>query len=244
MYDRTMTASGRASPILDLRTAAREWRPQQFSEFSSGGILDPLIEPLWTGLRVLAAIDGDSVELRDLDGDLVDEFEPVEAALAEAGRAGSLLIDGYLTHQVLQPIGNIAKREIAEPQRNAPSLGQLWFGSIARRRSRQPKQPVAELGRDPVPPDDDVAIVAVDLLWLDDESLLDVPLLERKRILESVLGESRLVRRGTYVHPPVDPWISSWRAFGFSRMAYKGANSRYVPGETSPHWAVADLPTR
>jgi ATP-dependent DNA ligase len=239
-----MTAPGRTSPILDVRTAASEWRPQQISEISSGGVLDPIIEPLWTGLRVLAVIDGDTVELRDLDGDVVEEFEPVETALAEAGRAGRLLIDGYLTHQVLQPIGNIAKREIAERQQNAPTMGQLWFGSFARRRSRQPKQPVAELGRDPVPPDDEVAFVAVDLLWLDDESVLDVPLLERKRILESVLGESRLVRRGTYVHPPVDPWISSWRAFGFSRMVYKGANSRYVPGETSPHWAVADLPSR
>ena len=32
-----------------------------------------------------------------------------------------------------------------------------------------------------------LALVAVDLLWLDDKSLCDVPLLERKRILESVL---------------------------------------------------------
>jgi hypothetical protein len=239
-----MTVSGRTSPILDLRAAAREWRPQQFSEFSSRRIRDPLIEPLWTGLRVLAAVDGPHVELRDLDGDPVDEFEAVADALAEAGRGGSLLIDGYLTHQVLQPLGAIAKREVEDPERQAPTLIQLWFGSVARRRNRELKEPVADLGRDPVPPDDDVAFVAVDLLWLDDESLLDVPLLERKRVLESVLGESRLVRRGTYVRLPVDPWISSWRSFGFSRMAYKAANSRYHPGETSPDWAVASLPSR
>jgi ATP-dependent DNA ligase len=239
-----MSASGRVGPILDVASAAREWRPQQFSEFSSGGIADPLIEPLWTGLRVVALVDRGEVTFRDLDGDPVDEFEDVAAAVAEANRATSLLIDGYLTHQVLQDMGTIAQREVTEPQRNAPTLGQLWFGSIARRRTREPKVPVADLGREPVQEADDVALVAVDLLWLDDESLLDVPLLERKRILESVVGESRLVRRGTYVHPPVDPWLASWRAFGFSRMAYKGANSRYLPGETNPAWGVADVPAR
>ena len=84
----------------------------------------------------------------------------------------------------------------------------------------------------------------VDILWLDDEPLLDVPLLERKRVLESALGESRLVRRGTYVRPPVDPWLASWRSFGFSRMSYKAANSRYLPGQTNPQWTVADVPAR
>ena len=72
------------------------------------------------------------------------------------------------------------------------------------------------------------------------------PMLPNKprEILESALGESRLVRRGTYVRPPVDPWLASWRSFGFSRMAYKAANSRYLPGQTNPQWTVADVPAR
>ena len=80
--------------------------------------------------------------------------------------------------------------------------------------------------------------------WLDDEPLLSVPLLERKRILESVVDESRLVRRGIYVRPPIDSWMGSWRSFGFKRIAFKGANSRYMPGTPNAEWVVGDLPAR
>jgi ATP-dependent DNA ligase len=92
--------------------------------------------------------------------------------------------------------------------------------------------------------DERVAIVAVDLVWLDDESLCDVPLLERKRILESIVTESELIRVGMHVRPPVDSWLGSWRTFGFRRMAYKAANSRYVPGQKNQEWAQAEIPLR
>ena len=64
------------------------------------------------------------------------------------------------------------------------------------------------------------------------------------RILESVVDESRLVRRGIYVRPPIDSWMGSWRSFGFKRIAFKGANSRYMPGTPNAEWVVGDLPAR
>jgi ATP-dependent DNA ligase len=91
---------------------------------------------------------------------------------------------------------------------------------------------------------EDLAFVAVDLLWLDDESLCDVPLLERKRILESVVQESHLVRVGIHVRPPIDTWLGSWRAFGFRRLAFKSANSRYLPGQKNQDWSQAEIPQR
>ena len=115
---------------------------------------------------------------------------------------------------------------------------------MGKRRSRTSPPPVEAIGRDPLPPDADVAIVLVDLLWVDDEPLLTIPLLERKRILESVVGESRLVRHGIFVRPPIDTWLGSWRSFGFSRLVYKAANSRYTPGAPNSQWAIADLPRR
>ena len=54
---------------IDARTAAADWRPQRFSEGRSGKIHDPIVEPLWTGLRVLALVDDGKVTIRDLDGD-------------------------------------------------------------------------------------------------------------------------------------------------------------------------------
>ncbi len=239
-----MTTTDQGTRAIDARTAAVAWRPQQFSEGRSGGIEDPIVEPLWSGLRVIALVDDGEVTIRDLDGDPIDDFGKVESELAAASRANRLLLDGYLTHQPIQGIAAVAYRERSDKDASAPTLGQMWFGSIGRLRGRNKPQPIETVGREPLPQDKDVALVIVDLLWLDDEPLLSVPLLERKRILESVVDESHLVRRGIFVRPPIDTWVGSWRAFGFSRLAYKAANSRYTPGSANSQWAIGELPVR
>lgn len=243
MYDLGVSTIEQPVRAIDARAAAVEWRPQQFSEGRPRKIQDPIVEPLWTGLRVLALVDDREVMIRDLDGDPVDDYENVAQELADATRAKRLIVDGYLSNQPVQGIAEVADRELAEAA--GPSIGQTWFGSLAGRRSRpEPPPPVESIERRPPPADEDVAIVVVDLLWLDDEPLLTVPLLERKRILESVVDESRLVRRGIFVRPPIDSWMGSWRSFGFRRLVYKGANSRYTPGAPNAEWAVGDLPAR
>ena len=73
--------------------------------------------------------------------------------------------------------------------------------------------------------------MAIDVLRLDGDSLLDVPLLERKRLLDSVVTPSDLVRVGAYVRPPLQTWIATWRRLGFVGLSYRAANSRYHPGE-------------
>jgi hypothetical protein len=237
-----MTASTPTAIARDAATAAAAWRPQRFSE-GGGDVGDPIIEPLWTGLRVLALVDGGSATLRDLDGDPVDEFADVVTELVAANLADRLIVDGYVTHQVLQQPAAIARREAEAKSAANPSMGQLWFGNFFRGRRRD--QPTVEQTERAAPVvEHDVALVVVDILWLDDEPLLDVPLLERKRILESALDESHLIRRGMFVRPPVDTWLGSWRSFGFSRMSYKAANSRYLPGQKNPQWTVADVPAR
>ena len=237
-----MTAPIGSTLARDVQTAAVTWRPQRFTE-SGGDVQDPLIEPLWTGLRVLAVVDGDMVTFRDIDGDPIEEFDDVAGELAAARLADRLILDGYLTHQVLQEPAAIARRAAETKSSDAPTMSQMWFGNLLRRGGK--KAPSVEQTERAAPVvDGDVALVMVDILWLDDDPLLNVPLLERKRILESAVGESRLVRRGTFVRPPVDTWLGSWRSFGFSRMSYKAANSRYLPGQQNPQWTVADVPAR
>jgi ATP-dependent DNA ligase len=237
-----VTATDQSPMARDAKSAAAVWRPQRFTE-SGGEVADPVIEPLWTGLRVLALYDEGAVTFRDLDGEEVHEFAEAATELASAGLAERFIVDGYLTHQVLQEPATIAQRAKDEKSISSPTMNQMWFGNLLRR--KRPVAPAVEQVERIAPAlDADVAFVVVDILWLDDQPLLDVPLLERKRVLESAVGESRLVRRGTYVRPPVDPWLGSWRTFGFSRMSYKAANSRYLPGQQNPQWTVADVPAR
>jgi len=93
-------------------------------------------------------------------------------------------------------------------------------------------------------PDEEVSFVITDLLWLDDTELLDIPLLERRRLLDATLVESDLVRVGAFVRPPIDTWITSWRTQGFSGLTYKAANSRYLPGQPNPEWVIGGMPRR
>jgi hypothetical protein len=242
LYDRGVTVPIGSALARDLWSAGATWRPQRHSE-SGGDVLDPLIEPLWTGLRVLATVEGEAVTFRDLDGDVVAEFDDVAGELAAARLSDRMILDGYLTHQVLQEPAVIARRAAEAKSSSQPTMSQMWFGNLFRRGDRRGPS-VDQTERSQPVVDGDVALVLVDILWLDDEPLLDVPLLERKRVLESAVGESRLVRLGQFVRPPVDPWLGSWRSFGFSRMSYKAANSRYLPGQQNREWTVADVPAR
>jgi ATP-dependent DNA ligase len=116
---------------------------------------------------------------------------------------------------------------------------QLFLG-----RGRERRRDLADQPPPPVKAGDTLVLVCVDLLALDGEPLLDVPLLERRRLLESVVDEDALVRVGPSVRPPVDPWIGSWRTQGFRALAYKAANSRYRPGIVNEDWATVQIPKR
>ena len=81
---------------------------------------------------------------------------------------------------------------------------------------------------------------AFDLLEVDGTSLLDVPLLERKRHLEGVLIPSLNVRLTPFVSRSLRSWRDTLASLGFGRVVMKDQNSRYTPGETAPTWLIID----
>ena len=116
---------------------------------------------------------------------------------------------------------------------------QIFIGKGLKSRVNKPIEEMEARRRQPDTP---LAFVAIDLIALDGQWLLDIPLLERKRLLESVLEEGDRVRRSAFVRLPVDPWLASWRSLGFSELAYKAANGRYQPGARNDDWAIARIP--
>jgi ATP-dependent DNA ligase len=229
------------------RLDPRDWRPQAFGTRRPRHLRDPLVEPLWPGVRVLAHLDRERpVRLVDPDGfDHAPEFEALARALVDAATADSIVVDGYLTDAATRTGVGISS---VEP---GPSVGefnaQFFLGKTAADAlaGRTPEEmDVVPRALDPVVRRTEglVAFVAIDLLALDGEPLLDVPLLERKRILESALGEADLVRRTPFVREPVGTFLSTWRSLGFTTLAYKAANSRYTPGRPNEGWAQASLP--
>lgn len=81
---------------------------------------------------------------------------------------------------------------------------------------------------------------AFDLLEVDGQSLLEVPLLERKRHLEGVLQPSPNVRLTAYVTRGLKAWRDTLLEQGFKRVVLKDWNSAYSPGRTTDSWLVVE----
>jgi hypothetical protein len=240
----TVPASVQEPSAQEPFALAADLRPQAFGSTGPDRVRDPLVEPAWPGQRVLAASAGGRAVLL-ADGEPIDGHGSLAAALArmlEATSSGAI-VDGYLTKQVVAD-----DRAIYTGPDELPSAGRLIAQSmvgVRRNRAEEAAQRLeAEQAARTFAPDDTVNLVLVDLLWLDGEWLLDVPLLERKRLLDAVVPGDELVRAGLYVRPPLPTWIGSWRAQGFTAITYKAANSRYRPGTTNPDWTSSGMPRR
>ncbi len=208
-----------------------EWRPQtpRLSGVRGATISDPILEPHWSGRHVLAhyAADGDGGALRiiDADGEDATRQEPATSdALRGAVRATDAVIDGFLT---------------AEATRTGQGATVATRTEIPRFQLIMPRPAEVDVlkleGHDR---DNLVAFVAVDLLQVDGQPLFDVPLLERKRLLESVVEPSDLVRLSPYTRPPLEPWLLSWKASGLAGVVMKAANGHYRPAQAAQDWTV------
>ena len=228
----------------DAIRLARELRLQSFGAGRSDRIPEPVVEPLWSGLRVIAAAHGDAGVLLHEGEELLGHEELTQALTqAVADTASGLILDAYITKQISGEDTGV--RSGIMPM---PSVGRLLartlVGGRILDRAQQLEDDRAERAAQRFGEEDPVNLVAVDLLWLDGEWLLDVPLLERKRHLAAVLPGDPIVRASMFVRPPIETWIGSWRAQGFRSLAFKGANSRYRPGEVAPDWITTPIPRR
>lgn len=241
---RTMARMHDPVAAADPLRLVRDLRPQSFSRSHPDRIREPLVEPAWSGLRVLAAVHAGQTILMD-DGEPVDEHEPIRMRLAGslAATTDGVVLDGYLTKQVVANAVGVYTGPDDLPS-TGKMIAQTMVGVRRNRTEEAAKRLEADTNARTFAPDDLVNFVVVDLLWLDGEWLLDIPLLERKRLLEAVLPGDDLVRPGAYVRPPLATWIGSWRAQGFAGLTFKSANSRYRPGEKAPDWTVTPMPSR
>jgi ATP-dependent DNA ligase len=213
----------------------RQWRPLEArSRGRAPTITDPIIEPNWRGLRVLAHFKSTpagparaTVELVDIDGlDVSAEFEHVVQALVEHVNANDAVLDGVLTDQALAGGLGIGVVPTADLSPVGVFLGRKPEVSVSPPRPRATRH--------------DTAFVATDLLAVDGESLFDLPLLERKRQLDGLLLESEYARVSPFARPPLEQWFNSWKSAGFSGVVLKAANSRYRPADVARQWAVVE----
>jgi hypothetical protein len=140
------------------RQALAGLRLQEFGHSSPARVLDPIVEPLWTGIRTLAAVGDGDVALVDIDGDAVGGFDEITKALGIAVAWGEIVVEGYITKQASHQA-----RAVAAWSDEMPTMSSF----IGLRRNRAldatkfKEQALAETTFDP---DDLLSFVATDLL--------------------------------------------------------------------------------
>ncbi len=226
---------------------ATTWRPQRPGRRGPGDIVDALVEPEWGGARVVAALTINEAAIYR-DGRQVAVPEEMLQALLDGFGAMDAIVEGHLTTAALRT-GEGAFPVPSKIERPPILVPRLFRPSV--------KDDSYVLGRDHeagAAKDEPVTIdalargephvfVATDLLWLDGQPLGDVPLLERKRLLEAILTESYLARVTTFVRSSAIMTLVSWGTLGFSEISYRASNSRYLAGEANPDWAIAKAPS-
>jgi len=228
------------------RAIAAAWTPQRPGRRSTRDIPDAIVEPDWAGARVAAALTRDDAALYTNGGELPIPDE-LRQALVDGFRAVGAVIEGHVTTEALRtgegafPTGAKVDRPpimipsaVRKDVKDDPYIHARDF-EIAALKAEPAVVEALERG-------EKHAFVATDLLWLDGESLLDVPLLERKRHLEAVLDESFLVRVTAYVQASAILTHVAWGTLGFRELSWRSANSHYLPGEANDDWAVARAP--
>lgn len=234
------------APDPTPRDIAAAWQPQRPGRRAVKEIGDPLVEPAWGGVRVAAAVTADEAALYRAGQELAVPAE-VRRALTGGLNAVEAVLEGHLTTAALQDGTGVGA---AMPRIDRPPLlvPRGLFRSVkddpyvrARDYAKREEQIAASVVED-IAHGIRHAFVITDLLWVDGEALLDLPLLERRRILEGAFTSSELARITPVVRKSAILTLVTWGQQGFTELSFKAANSRYAAGEENPDWAVGKPP--
>jgi hypothetical protein len=228
--------------LLDIAAA---WRPQRPGNKRPKDIREALVEPDWMGLSAVAVIDGDQAVFVH-DGEALTLPAELPQAILESFTAIDAVIEGRITTKALQGDAGITLPEVPVERpslfipkrvgggRDDPFIRVRDYERIAQLEAPAVLAALEAGARH--------AFVATDLLWLDGTPLDDIPLLERKRLLDGVLDDTYLIRVGPYVLDTTLTTQVTWSSMGFRDLHYRSRNSRYMAGEENPETAVAAPP--
>jgi bifunctional non-homologous end joining protein LigD len=84
--------------------------------------------------------------------------------------------------------------------------------------------------------DGELLYYVFDILWLENRNLMDLPLTERKAILQSIVPKEGLIRSGYSVNTDGNAFFDAATELGLEGIIAKRSDSPYVPGVRTRDW--------
>ena len=168
-----------------------------------------LFEVKWDGHRCLAALGGTTRLTSRTARDVTAQFPELDRLHRQLA-ARNAVVDGEI---------------VAFDQDGRPS-----FQRMQDRFHRSPEELARHRGRVPI------QFLAFDLLWLDGESLLELPLADRRARLAEVLVPRDDVRVSQEVQGRGTAFFDQIKGLGLEGVVAKRLTSQYRPGARSPDW--------
>jgi len=166
-----------------------------------------LYEPKWDGFRSIIFRDGDEVEIGSRNERPMTRYFPEVVEAVKAAFPARAVVDGEIV--------------IADPERNTldfEALQQRIHPAVSRVTLLSKQTPAS--------------FVAFDLLALDDEDLTGRPLVERRALLERVLGDAAPAVHVTPATQDLDvarQWFEQFEGAGLDGLVAKRLDLRYQP---------------
>ena len=221
-----------ADAEMDLSAARVEPMPE-FIEPMKATLADApfsdeawLFEVKWDGYRVEAVICDGRVRLWTRRHNDASRYFPDLAAAPDWIAADEAIVDGEVV--ALDEQGNPSFSLLQDRTGIREAPGAARPGAISRRAA-------GEVATTPL------AYEVFDLLYLDGRSLLGVPLVDRKRLLRSVLRPHPVVRYASDIAGDGEAFYDAVRQRGLEGMVAKLRDSRYEPGRRSKSWLKIKL---
>ncbi|MDP9251342.1 MAG: DNA ligase D, partial [Chloroflexota bacterium] len=218
----------------DLSQAKRaplpDFVPPMLATLTDAAFDDPAwgYEVKWDGYRVEAVIRGGKVRLWTRNRIDAATYFPDLADAADWIDAHDAVVDGEVV--AFDPDGRPDFSLLQD------RTGLRGLEAATGRRSPDGPRPSKE-ERAAIP----IVYMAFDLLHLDGQSLLAVPLEERKRALRRVLRPHPLVRYASHVVSDGEAFVRAAAERGLEGIVAKRLASRYEPGKRSRDWLKVKL---
>ncbi len=173
-------------------------------------------EPKLDGIRALATMSTGETRLQTRNGRDVSDAYP----------------ELHMIHELVNQVNAVIDGEIVA----FDDAGRPSFEALQQRMNLKNEREIKRMSRQ-IP----VTLVAFDLLWLDGNELIGLPLEQRRELLQGIVERDERLDVVAHVQGEGTAFVEAARSLRLEGVVAKRKGSRYQPGRRTPDWRKIKL---